>query len=1242
MSFANLQAQNCAENCQNLVQNPDLLESNLPNPADLSQAYDLGYITGWTPTFNSPHLAYQQQNGQCQVPSNYNPATGNTLFNCMMSFESTNQLYYIEGIKTDIDFTDDPFLSYCISLEARAISCSPPISPEFGTLNLRAATGLTQVSNNQLDPTNLPTIVGQDIGSFNVNSTLFQSFSVTNYVPNDDYDEFELYVVETTTNGNSNFFCNIRNVEVTCETTALDGITSSINGSAAIFKGINLSGDDFVSYLWDFGDGTSSTNEIGTHIYDAAGTYQVCLSIVDVNGCCATICETVVISEMTLLECDVTGENYLFFDGNNTQIDQLSELVAAGIFVNNQTISNMEIVVDGNFTLDAPSLFTDCHFFFTPGSGFTIDLVSSIRLNNSTLEGCDKMWKGIHVFGYAPNPPNSATPNFAFHQNTIKDAYTALVIGEYANISNRENVFDENYIGVYSPPNGTMKTHSGGGIIGCTFKCSDQLKPAYTGQPHWADITHAGVMIYDLNNIVIQKVEKMLPPFNTKVEYINSFENISNGILLRNTNNTIIKNEFLNMLGEAGTIGISSVSKGYGIKIERTPVTLVQSNSMQGGFRAIECSRANAGITQIEKNTIEGSPEIDDYEYGIRVFSLEGGLVSVQENIMHFQSDGFNSSLDIHQLNNMTNFIVDSNDADVNSCFKPSMRFYEVNMAQNEFGFVRNNSISSVSSVNLCSGNTAEMSFSLCENLSVENNVLTTDLEGHGGSIGISSTTMCHFRENQIINNGNNQGTWGFNVIASPSNLFCCNEVSNCCSQGNTIIGMAFTGQCNNTNLSTNTVDNYFHDFVLWDAVISSQINKGNLWEVSPSRASIFSYITGHPNSYFSGLANQSTFEENFLTAFVNPNNLFPTYLVGTWFINDVNLITPACEDVVTCGVPLYGFKESNNPSKSSPCVQFESILEQLNNHTLADEYSTQGDWTFDYYLYLYLQTKHNSEWQLCDEFLDYFSSKQVVKEYVDVNAEITKGVNPDLVVELFSYNETIRETLESIREFLLAMESDSTISTQSEEYVILVEQLSDEIDAAEQISVQLDEQEEAWLSTTTSLIENLPEEAYFHADLKFAIKENLFHRFNSQDLDIEALKVIASKCFMRYGQASLKANGILQYLGHSDMLNAANCGDLEMDEDKTSDETLPAEMNTYASPNPLTSNEFTIKLDSKIDLSTLVLKITTDKGQLVEYSSIAEEHTIQVTLFENVSGFIIVQVYQGSELIDVLKVLKI
>ncbi len=69
--------------------------------------------------------------------------------------------------------------------------------------------------------------------------------------------------------------------------------------AATTFVG-QLSGDtsSFINqYNWQFGDGNSSTTNSPTHLYNASGTYNVCLTVTSGGGCINSICHPVTISQ---------------------------------------------------------------------------------------------------------------------------------------------------------------------------------------------------------------------------------------------------------------------------------------------------------------------------------------------------------------------------------------------------------------------------------------------------------------------------------------------------------------------------------------------------------------------------------------------------------------------------------------------------------------------------------------------------------------------------------------------------------------------------------------------------------------------------------------------------------------------------------------------------------------------------------------------------------------------------------
>jgi hypothetical protein len=65
-------------------------------------------------------------------------------------------------------------------------------------------------------------------------------------------------------------------------------------GLETFFTNTTLPGvPPLTSYLWDFGDGASSTDENPTHLFAAPGTYEVTLEACNIEGMCNSFTDTV-------------------------------------------------------------------------------------------------------------------------------------------------------------------------------------------------------------------------------------------------------------------------------------------------------------------------------------------------------------------------------------------------------------------------------------------------------------------------------------------------------------------------------------------------------------------------------------------------------------------------------------------------------------------------------------------------------------------------------------------------------------------------------------------------------------------------------------------------------------------------------------------------------------------------------------------------------------------------------------
>ena len=82
--------------------------------------------------------------------------------------------------------------------------------------------------------------------------------------------------------------------------TQIDGLSVDFDGTTSTAT----DGATIASYAWSFGDGDTSTQSAPTHLYDAAGTYDVTLTVVDSLGASDSVTQPVTVAEATVLAAD--------------------------------------------------------------------------------------------------------------------------------------------------------------------------------------------------------------------------------------------------------------------------------------------------------------------------------------------------------------------------------------------------------------------------------------------------------------------------------------------------------------------------------------------------------------------------------------------------------------------------------------------------------------------------------------------------------------------------------------------------------------------------------------------------------------------------------------------------------------------------------------------------------------------------------------------------------------------------
>lgn len=86
-----------------------------------------------------------------------------------------------------------------------------------------------------------------------------------------------------------------------------------------------------LTYLWDLGDGNTSTQQNPTHTYDTDGNYTVCLTVTNPDGCTDSVCQAVTIAGTSITEFD--GSNVSFFPNPTSDVLTIQSVKPVGVTI---------------------------------------------------------------------------------------------------------------------------------------------------------------------------------------------------------------------------------------------------------------------------------------------------------------------------------------------------------------------------------------------------------------------------------------------------------------------------------------------------------------------------------------------------------------------------------------------------------------------------------------------------------------------------------------------------------------------------------------------------------------------------------------------------------------------------------------------------------------------------------------------------------------------------------------------
>ncbi|MFN0187457.1 MAG: T9SS type A sorting domain-containing protein [Bacteroidia bacterium] len=133
------------------------------------------------------------------------------------------------------------------------------------------------------------------------------------------------------------------------------GVTATCNAHFMIYPDTipqnwivlnQATGNPPINYLWDWGDGNTSTGPTPSHIYTTPGYYNICISISDASGCTSTYCDS---------------STYIYRGSADNAIISIDVVLPGTTSISEQTVDKNFIIISpnpstGNFTITFPEI----------------------------------------------------------------------------------------------------------------------------------------------------------------------------------------------------------------------------------------------------------------------------------------------------------------------------------------------------------------------------------------------------------------------------------------------------------------------------------------------------------------------------------------------------------------------------------------------------------------------------------------------------------------------------------------------------------------------------------------------------------------------------------------------------------------------------------------------------------------------------------------------------------------------
>ncbi|MCP3894547.1 MAG: hypothetical protein GY706_07945, partial [Bacteroides sp.] len=271
----------------------------------------------------------------------------------------------------------------------------------------------------------------------------------------------------------------------------------------------------------------------------------------------------------------------------------------------------------GTLTVDVTYYeFNNSEIYMGPGAEIYVE--QRMKISESSVEGCDEMWRGIRL-----KPDVNAT--LIFENSTIRDAQYAISASKNTLVNAIGNNFENNYVGIYAPEGVETFTST---ITQNTFQGTDDLLPAYSGQnPAPASLPYAGIELHNIIGIDIGVQGQSTAS--------NSFKSLCNGIVTEGTDIAVFTPEFIGIQG-TGEYSLT----GHGIHAKGAGQTLIVEGMNENASGPFSFESCPIGIWAQNMHVDIRNNSMTDMRTGVHVELGKNRNILVEDNYVSCSSFG--------------------------------------------------------------------------------------------------------------------------------------------------------------------------------------------------------------------------------------------------------------------------------------------------------------------------------------------------------------------------------------------------------------------------------------------------------------------------------------------------------------------------------------------------------------------------------------------------------------------------